>query len=102
MKINPFSVNHFYKSNSSITPQTAGQTPEPQADLAQAKMDTITISRGGNSQGAFSGLTRKIASEIVQSDSPARIQELRQSIHDGTYRVPVEDVARSLLAHAVI
>ena len=65
-------------------------------------MDTITISQETGRLGAYSGLARKIAGEVVNTcDSPARVSELRQAVAAGSYRVPTEDLAGAILSHVV-
>ena len=98
MNINPVYFNHISKLGASVV-----QKPSGAAEMAavgqssQQIQDTITISRQGSSQNLFSGLARRIANDVAQLDSPARVEELKSAVQAGNYHVPSADVAAAML-----
>lgn len=96
MKINPSLVSNIYKAN---TPAeiTGEKGAAVVTTAAAAKTDTVVISRQGASLRETSRVVQTIARELDQEPSTERLEQLRQAIGKGEYRVPTEQLAKAIL-----
>jgi len=100
MKINSTMVNAYFK-----TKPTTRSTPINQAgsfaEILSAKADktdTITISQ----KGMILGITKEIVGNLMETNSPGRIQELQEAVSSGTYSVSAEDLAGAMMQRSVL
>lgn len=101
MKINPTMVNAYFMT------RPAGRTvPVNQAgsfmEAFSAKMDTIEISQKGNEQSMVSGISKAIAGDLRDLDSPERIEQLRNAVSSGSYSVSIEELAAAMMQRVAI
>lgn len=61
------------------------------------KVDRITISTEGSNKRDAAKITKDIMKEIVEMDSPSRLQEIKKLIDSGEYRVSASDVTDAIL-----
>jgi len=95
MDIRPANLNNVskvYKQNMSAPPQKSSE------NLRASNQDVIEISEEGLRQSEFGKTVRAIASEIHQDVPADKLAALREAVQNGTYSVPGELIALSILA----
>lgn len=106
MKIHSYHnmMNQYLKTGSPVASPSAKFGAESALALEQPsmKVDRFVSSRSADQQGVVSRLRQNIVEDILSNDSPARIEELRASIREGTYQVSGEELAKAILSHAMI
>lgn len=97
MKINPsYRINPYLKTNT--VPGTAAVHAANGAKQDK-KVDTIVISHEGSAQGLFSGMVKQAAEEITASHSPARLEQIKAAVENGSYHVSSMEIAKAMLGH---
>lgn len=66
---------------------------------ATAKTDVVDFSRGSTAapEKNMAGIKSSVLGGASKSASPERLQELKESVRSGAYRVPTEDIVKSIL-----
>ncbi|MEG1686666.1 MAG: flagellar biosynthesis anti-sigma factor FlgM [Angelakisella sp.] len=98
MKIDATGAIRAYTRTPAVTPKAA-QPQEARPGMPQ--QDRIAISSAAHQNAAqkteLDKLVRNTAAEVEASVSTARLDELRQSVAAGEYRVPTERLTEAIL-----
>lgn len=95
MDIKPANINNVskvYKQNMKAPLKRGPEKPR------SSNQDVIEISREGLRQSEFEKTVRAIASEVHKGIPADKINALREAVKSGTYTVPSELIALSILA----
>lgn len=88
----------YGKKSVSENAKTADSRPESAKKTADSS-DVVDISRGSTtiSDKSFLSLKANLQSDINQSASAERLEQLRADIKSGSYRIPTEALVDSIL-----
>ena len=100
MNINSLSAFNIYKSNS-LGASSVGSVQsktEVQKDMGVGeKTDKIEISSEASSFRDISKIVKSVMKEIEEFDNPSRIEEIKNSIENSTYKISAQQVAEEIL-----
>ncbi len=85
-------ISKVYKQSMASPPQRGSDT------LRASNQDVIEISEEGLRQSEFGKTVRAISSDVYQDVPADKLAALREAVQNGTYSVPGELIALSILA----
>lgn len=95
MKINASGLDRY---QSVVQQAKTGEAAKPRQGARAANTDKVTISGDAAARAGLSRLASSVAAEVDASASPARIEQLRTAVQDGSYHVETGDIADAILA----
>lgn len=96
MKIDATGAYRAYAQNSLTQPQQERERAAAQPSR-EHKQDRVSISSAA-AKSDQDRMVYTVAAEVEAKGSPARLQELRQAVAAGQYKVPTEKLADALLS----
>jgi len=76
------------------------------AETCRSKFDTIEIKSSKFAEkksgvNAYSAQIKKVSDNIIRPTDPKRLEEIREKVQNGTYRIPTEMIADAMLSSKI-
>lgn len=97
MKINNNGIERYKSFVQAVRKEESVAGKNKAHSAMPANMDKVTLSEEATSFAAARSLAAPLAAEVETAGAPARVEELRVAVANGSYFVSAENVADAIL-----